>query len=123
VCELRCVEMHDRYTHLKSEGLKEERVLLLESWRDVEVSAGQYGDLTQIDERMPKKIKMKRLVPGDSGIDEWEEYYDYNFPDDEKQIGNGDRLVSRFGILKLKMWLVFGRVLYLDHEYMWRTLR
>ena len=33
--------LHNRYDALKSQGLKEERLLLLESWRDAEAAALQ----------------------------------------------------------------------------------
>lgn len=82
------------YDSLKSEGLKEERVVLLEAWKAVEEEAkskGQEGDVDTVLRKFPRKIKMRRMVTegaqeGDDGI-EWEEYYDYHFPDDEKKIG------------------------------------
>lgn len=33
---------------------------------------------------MPKKLKKRRMVVGDDGEEQgWEEYYDYQFPDDQ----------------------------------------
>jgi hypothetical protein len=81
----------DRYAALKEEGLKEERVLLLEGWKEVEaahVEAG--GDPQSVAEKMPRKIKMRRMAAGSEGAGGeavWEEYYDYHFPDDKKEIG------------------------------------
>ena len=65
-------------------ALKEERVLLLESWRGFErqfVSAEQVARVTQ---QLPKRIKKKRALAGTEG---WEEYYDYIFPDEAKAAG------------------------------------
>jgi crooked neck len=84
------------YNSLKSEGLKEERVLLLEAWKAVEEEAtknGQEGDVDLVICKFPRKIKMRRMVTTegqdkqDDGSIEWEEYYDYHFPDDEKKMG------------------------------------
>lgn len=82
------------YDSLKSEGLKEERVVLLEAWKVVEqeaITKGEAGDVDFVLRKFPRKIKMRRMVTeggkeGDEGL-EWEEYYDYHFPDDEKKIG------------------------------------
>lgn len=84
------------YALLKSQGLKEERLLLLQAWRECEADAmkgGLNGDTLTIDTMMPKKVKMRRMATGE-GADGvavdlgWEEYYDYVFPDDEKKIGS-----------------------------------
>ncbi|CAE7730274.1 CRNKL1, partial [Symbiodinium microadriaticum] len=81
----------DGYASLKVEGLKEERVLLLEAWKDVETAQSTAGgDPQSIAARMPRKIKMRRMAAGAeprAGKDAvWEEYFDYHFPDDEKNI-------------------------------------
>jgi len=84
------------YALLKSQGLKEERLLLLQAWRECEaeaVKAGLVGDTATVDAMMPKKVEMRRMATGE-GADGttvdlgWEEYYDYVFPDDEKKIGS-----------------------------------
>ena len=77
---------------MKSLGLKEERVLLLNSWRDMEAGAGPEGDMPTVDALLPKKIKMRRAVGGadgeglEGGEGRWEEYYEYSFPDDVKKM-------------------------------------
>jgi hypothetical protein len=82
-----------RYDSLKAEGLKEERVVLLEAWKAVEeeaVNSGQEGDIDLVLCKLPRKIKMRRMVAEEASKQEepeWEEYYDYHFPDDEKKIG------------------------------------
>lgn len=78
---------NDGYAALKADGLKEERVLLLEAWKTVEseqVDSG--GDPQSIEQKMPRKIKMRRMSTAEGAEGEWEEYYDYHFPDDEKNI-------------------------------------
>lgn len=79
------------YNLLKSQGLKEERVLLLEAWRDAELSLVENdagGDPAAVELKLPRKVKMRRMATADDGSElGWEEYYDYIFPDDEKKIG------------------------------------
>jgi crooked neck len=76
------------YSALKSEGLKEERVLLLEAWRSIETALPPtVRDLAKPEGMMPRKIKARRMVTDESGQElGWEEYYDYVFPDDEKKV-------------------------------------
>lgn len=53
------------YDQLKSQGLKEERVMLLEAWREMEVESkksGGDGDARAVEMKMPRKIKMRRMV-------------------------------------------------------------
>ena len=79
--------------------MKEDRLVLLEAWRDMEEDAvavlqSSRERLEEVEKKFPKKVKMKRYV--DSGATEGgddgnggiaEEYFDYVFPDDEKKIG------------------------------------
>ena len=69
--------------------MKEERVLLLEAWRDAEAKAGASGKVDLVEAKLPRKVKMRRMAPAENENSEvvWEEYYDYSFPDDEKAIG------------------------------------
>ena len=73
------------YDALKEQELKEERVMLLESWREAE-SEAEDGDKASVDAKFPRKLKMRRLVPVEDGENQWEDYYDYVFPDDAKPI-------------------------------------
>lgn len=89
---------------MKRQGLKEERVLLLEAWRDYEnnrykaaiqeaekngldTDAVSNQHLKIVEEKFPRKIKMRRPVENSLDDEEMEDYYDYVFPDDEKKIG------------------------------------
>lgn len=87
--------MNRGYSTLKSQGLKEERVLLLEAWRELEMKAVlDHRDIATVESKFPRKIKMRRPIPREN-IDtnnredeeahddvEFEEYYEYQFPDD-----------------------------------------
>ena len=74
------------YSLLKEQQLKEERVLLLNAWRDCEASCPG-GDVSVVEGKLPRKMKMKRLLRGDDGAElGWEEYFDYQFPDDDKKL-------------------------------------
>ncbi|MBZ3890574.1 Crooked neck-like protein 1 [Sciurus carolinensis] len=62
---------------------KEERLMLLESWRNFEDEFGTASDKERVDKLMPEKVKKRRKVQADDGSDAgWEEYYDYIFPED-----------------------------------------
>uniref|UniRef100_A0A8D1C8U0 Crooked neck pre-mRNA splicing factor 1 n=2 Tax=Sus scrofa TaxID=9823 RepID=A0A8D1C8U0_PIG len=62
---------------------KEERLMLLESWRSFEDEFGTVSDKERVDKLMPEKVKKRRKVQADDGSDAgWEEYYDYIFPED-----------------------------------------
>ncbi|GKY95111.1 hypothetical protein MPSEU_000475000 [Mayamaea pseudoterrestris] len=72
------------YEQLKRENLSEERVLLLDAWRVMEKSHGDTEHLSIVEAKMPRRIKRKRMQENEQGIDlGWEEYFDYQFPDDE----------------------------------------
>ena len=74
------------------QGLKEDRLLLLQAWREAETEATQFpslkGDPATVEAMMPRKVKMRRMATNEDNVElGWEEYYDYIFPDDEKKIG------------------------------------
>ncbi len=72
---------------------------MLEAWKAVEqetLAAGGEGDVDSVIRKLPIKTKMRRMVAGSEDSKEgvqWEEYYDYHFPDDEKKIG---KFISHF---------------------------
>eukprot|EP00850_Spirogloea_muscicola_P009940 SM000057S18370 [mRNA] locus=s57:260193:264737:+ [translate_table: standard] len=62
---------------------KEERVMLLEAWREMERSAGAAGDPSAVERKMPKRVKRRRPIAAEDGTPAgYEEYYDYIFPDE-----------------------------------------
>merc|ERR1712038_912875 len=73
------------YNSLKEEGLKEERVLLLDAWRVFEKSNGDASSVAAVEAKMPRRIKRKRMQTDEETGAElgWEEYFDYHFPDDQ----------------------------------------
>ncbi|TPX67511.1 hypothetical protein SpCBS45565_g03728 [Spizellomyces sp. 'palustris'] len=80
------------YTTLqkRGEGGKEERVVLLEAWRDFERTHGDAEGLAKVQAKMPRAVKKRRKVVDEVTGEEsgWEEYYDYIFPDDETERPN-----------------------------------
>ncbi|CAM9786869.1 unnamed protein product [Lampetra planeri] len=68
---------------LRSCEEKEERVMLLEAWRDFEDPFGNEDSRERVQKLMPSRVKKRRKVQTDDGSDAgWEEYYDYIFPED-----------------------------------------
>ncbi|XP_077594244.1 crooked neck-like protein 1 [Stigmatopora nigra] len=68
---------------LRSCPEKEERLMLLESWRDLEAQFGSDATHQRVAKLLPEKVKKRRKVTAEDGSDAgWEEYYDYIFPED-----------------------------------------
>ncbi|KAF9957820.1 NineTeen Complex (NTC) component [Modicella reniformis] len=75
---------------MKEQGLKEERVILLEAWREFEQAQGTAETLQHVQDLMPKMVRRRRQVEAADGgavanSSQWEEYYDYIFPDDQTE--------------------------------------
>jgi crooked neck len=71
------------YEQLKEEGLKEERVLLLDAWRVFEKQKGDPASVSAVEKKMPRRIKRKRMRTDENGTElGFEEYFDYHFPDE-----------------------------------------
>ncbi|XP_071547455.1 crooked neck-like protein 1 [Panulirus ornatus] len=63
---------------------KEQRLMLLEAWRDFEDEFGDAENEDKVKKLMPRKVTRRRQVTTDDGSQtRWEEYIDYIFPDDE----------------------------------------
>uniref|UniRef100_A0A8U8B2X7 Crooked neck pre-mRNA splicing factor 1 n=1 Tax=Geospiza parvula TaxID=87175 RepID=A0A8U8B2X7_GEOPR len=80
----RCRQIYEEANKaMRSCEEKEERVMLLESWRSFEEEFGTDATKERIDKLMPEKIKKRRKLQAEDGSDAgWEEYYDYIFPED-----------------------------------------
>ncbi|NWR10776.1 CRNL1 protein, partial [Paradoxornis webbianus] len=80
----RCRQVYEEANKaMRSCEEKEERVMLLESWRNFEDEFGTDATKERIDKLMPEKIKKRRKLQAEDGSDAgWEEYYDYIFPED-----------------------------------------
>ncbi|XP_031567761.1 crooked neck-like protein 1 [Actinia tenebrosa] len=85
--------------HLKNTSNKEERVMLLEAWKDFEDEGDDESSKQLVKNKMPRRVKKRRKVQSDDGSDAgWEEYYDYIFPDDQDSLPN-------FKLLQMaRMW-------------------
>lgn len=84
------------YDFLKDEGLKEERVLLLDAWRVFEKSNGDSSSISEVEAKMPRRIKRKRMQVDEATGAElgWEEYFDYHFPDDQGAATNNLKILE-----------------------------
>lgn len=73
------------HSKLKEEGLKEERVLLLDAWRVFEKARGDDKGVVAVEAKLPRRVKRKRVrVDEETGAElGWEEYFDYHFMDEE----------------------------------------
>jgi len=84
------------YGHLQEQKLSEERVLLLDAWRVFEKAKGDPKHVSEVEAKMPRRIKRKRMREDEYGNElGWEEYFDYQFPDDQ------DSASSNFKILEM----------------------
>lgn len=62
---------------------KEERLMLLESWKEFEKEFGSDSTMDRVRKLLPEKVKKRRKLTAEDGSDAgWEEYYDYIFPED-----------------------------------------
>lgn len=69
---------------MKSRGIPEERVLLLEAWKQFEDTFGNSQTKKDVLAKMPKKVTRRRKVQTEDGMDAgWEEYIDYVFPTEQ----------------------------------------
>lgn len=69
---------------LKNLPEKENRVILLEAWRDFENEHGTRDTREKVVEKLPRRIKKRQKIISDGGTEEgWEEVFDYIFPEDE----------------------------------------
>jgi crooked neck len=67
----------------------EERLLLLEQWKEFEDKFGSKEEQTAVEKMMPKRVKKRRQITASDGTDAgWEEYFDYIFPQDQGKLKN-----------------------------------
>jgi crooked neck len=53
---------------LRGANEKEERVLLLEAWRDFETQHGDSESLETVMQKMPRRVKKRQRVQADDGV-------------------------------------------------------
>uniref|UniRef100_A0A8D9B1Q8 Protein crooked neck n=1 Tax=Cacopsylla melanoneura TaxID=428564 RepID=A0A8D9B1Q8_9HEMI len=69
---------------LKTSSEKEERVMLLEAWKEFEAQHGDEESRVKLNSKLPRRAKKRVKTYNDEGVEEgWEEVYDYIFPEDE----------------------------------------
>ncbi|XP_051780684.1 crooked neck-like protein 1 [Erpetoichthys calabaricus] len=81
---MKCRQIYEEANKaLRNSEEKEERLLLLESWRDFESEFGTEATKDRVRKLIPEKVKKRRKLQAEDGSDAgWEEYYDYIFPED-----------------------------------------
>ena len=78
------------YERLKSLNLKEQRVALLQAWREFEKVNGEEEDKEKVAVLMPRRIKKRRKLDDES----FEEYLDWVFPKDDEGVPKLGRLLE-----------------------------
>ncbi|KAM2020883.1 hypothetical protein ACFX16_042969 [Malus domestica] len=79
----RVFERASDYFRTSAPELKEQRSMLLEQWRNTEEEFGDFGDVTLVQAKLPRRLKRKRpIVVEDGGSAGFEEYIDYLFPEE-----------------------------------------
>ncbi|EPY53666.1 complexed with Cdc5 protein Cwf4 [Schizosaccharomyces cryophilus OY26] len=73
-------------TNLRQQGLKEERIGLLEAWKQFESMHGTEESRKYVDSQTPQVVKKRRRL--ENGL--FEEYLDYVFPD--TAVDQGDKM-------------------------------
>ncbi|KAL6056271.1 Crooked neck-like protein 1, variant 2 [Balamuthia mandrillaris] len=70
-------------------NLKEERLLLVQTWKEWEEKVGEKAALAHVQKLVPKRIKKRRPIQTEQGTNAgWEEYWDYIFPDEQAALPN-----------------------------------
>uniref|UniRef100_A0A6B2KZN2 Suppressor of forked domain-containing protein n=1 Tax=Arcella intermedia TaxID=1963864 RepID=A0A6B2KZN2_9EUKA len=79
---------------LKPAEFTQERVMLIECWRQFEDDYGDEQSQGHVQRNMPKRVKKRRKIQTQDGQDAgFEEYYDYIFPD-TKSLRSGMKLLE-----------------------------
>lgn len=55
------------YYRTSAPELKEERAMLLEEWLNMEVNFGEFGDVSLVQAKLPKKLKKRRQIVAEDG--------------------------------------------------------
>lgn len=80
--------------HFKEVKANEDRALIVESWRQFEAVHGTEQSRAEVKQLQPVEVKKRRRLVAQDGSDAgWEEYIDYQFPDD-KQASSGLKILE-----------------------------
>jgi crooked neck len=83
----------------KRNGMKEDRMAVLNAWEEFENEHGDEDGLRAVQGRKPKIVKKRRRLEGERG---WEEYLDYVFEEDGADQSN-IKLLAMARNWKMKM--------------------
>lgn len=53
---------------LRASGEKEERVMLLEAWRELELKHGDSITVQRVESKMPRRVKRRQKIIGQDGV-------------------------------------------------------
>ena len=68
---------------------------MLDAWREFERERGDAETISAVESRMPRRIKRKRMQRDENGAElGWEEYFDYQFPDDDGGAADSLRILE-----------------------------
>ena len=81
------------YASMKEQGLKEERVALLNAWKSFEGTHGEAADQEKVEKMMPRRVKKRRRVVGEDG-ESFEEFVDFVFPADDESAARTSRFLE-----------------------------
>ncbi|KAL5704858.1 Crooked neck-like protein 1 [Ranunculus cassubicifolius] len=70
------------YYRTTAPELKEERAMLLEEWLNAETGFGANGDVSLVQNKLPKKLKKRKEIVSEAAPCGYMEYYDYVFPEE-----------------------------------------
>jgi len=79
----------------KEQGIKEDRVALLQAWKSFESTHGSEDDRQKVEKMMPQQVKKRRRIDEDK----FEEFVDWVFPADDEGAGKLASLLA-----KAKAW-------------------
>ena len=88
------------YKSLKEQLQQDSRALMLEEWKTFELNIpNNQAQIDKLDKKMPQRIKKRRII--DQVNDIWEEYYDFEFPEDIQQDESSNNAFANLKFLQM----------------------
>ena len=79
---------------------QDSRALMLEEWKTFELNIpNNQAQIDKLDKKMPQRIKKRRII--DQVNDIWEEYYDFEFPEDIQQDESSNNAFANLKFLQM----------------------
>ena len=67
----------------------------MDAWRALEQKEGDAASVAEVEKKLPRRIKRKRMRKDEDGNDVgWEEYFDYQFPDDSSAASSNLKILE-----------------------------